>query len=195
MAKFFTVVFGLFSVLRYKEFSAAPIPALNRLAKSILRMSLFITGAIGTSWGSICFFQNFLPGKFLPTQRWFLGGFIGGLWAFLERGSGRSNFLYSARLSMDSLWKVGVKRGWWKGWKNGDVFVFIASLALIQSIYETNPKAVSGGVVRKSLSMLRGDGWVDRAVIKSEEDQEKVDEREVKQESLPMDEEAVKKDA
>lgn len=96
---------------------------------------------------------------------------------------------------MDSLWKVGVKRGWWKGWKNGDVFVFIASLALIQSIYETNPKAVSGGVVRKSLSMLRGDGWVDRAVIKSEEDQEKVDEREVKQESLPMDEEAIKKDA
>ena len=114
------------------------------------------------------------------------------MWAFLERGSGRSNFLYSARLSMDSLWKVGVKRGWWKGVKNGDVLIFIASLAMIQSIYETNPKAISGGVVRKGLSMLRGDGWVDRAVAITDEETEKLKEREVKQESLPVDEEKVK---
>lgn len=135
-----------------------------------------------------------MPGKFLPTQRWFLGGFLGGLFAFLERGSGRSNFLYSARLSMDSAWKVGVKRGWWKGVRNGDTMLFIASLALIQSIYETNPKAISGGVVRKSLSMLRGEGWTDRAVpAASEEVKEKIEEREVKQESAPVDEEKAAK--
>jgi hypothetical protein len=192
VTKFFTIVFGAFSILQYKSFIAEPIPAFNRLAKSILRMSMFITGAIGTSWGSICFFQNYLPRKFLPTQRWFVGGFLGGLWAFLERGSGRSNFLYSARLSMDSLWKVGVKRGWWKGVKNGDVLVFVASLAMIQSIYETNPKAVSGGVVRKSLGMLRGDGWVDRAVVKNEEEKQKLEEREHKQETVPVEEEGKK---
>ena len=95
---------------------------------------------------------------------------------------------------MDSLWKVGVKRGWWKAVKNGDLFVLVASLAVIQGIYETNPKAVSGGAVRKALGMLRGDGWVDRAVVTSEEDEKKLAEREHKQESVPVEEEEEKKE-
>lgn len=150
-------------------------------------MSVFITGAIGTSWGSICFFQNFLPRSVLPTQRWFLGGFAGGLWAFLERKNGRSNFLMSARYSIDSLWKVGVKHNWWKGVKNGDVLVFVASLALIQGIYEVNPKAISGGVIRKGLGMLRGDGWVDRAMVNDTKEDDKImAERDEKNQSVPM---------
>ena len=126
-------------------------------------MSLFITGAIGTSWGSICLFANYLPRTFLPTQRWFLGGFLGGMWAFVARKGERSNFLYSVRLSIDSLWKVGVKRGWWKGVKGGDVFLFVASLALLDAVYEARPKAVRGAVIRKGMGVLRGEGWVDRA--------------------------------
>jgi len=180
-------------LLRYKSFIEHPVPAFNRLAKAILRMSMFVTGAIGTSWASICFFQNFLPRHILPTQRWVLGGALGGVWAFMERKNGRSNFLYTARLSIDSLWKVGVKHGWWRGVKNGDVLLFVASMALIQGIYEADPKAVSGGVIRKSLGMLRGEGWVDRAVVKSdaesEEAKEKLEEREVKTQSLLVDEE------
>jgi len=183
VARFFTIIFTALSVTRYKAFLDSPISALNRLAKSILRMSLFITGAIGTSWGSICLFQNILPRTFLPTQRWFLGGFLGGLWAFLERKSGRSNFMYSARLSIDSLWKVGVKHGWWRGIKNGDVLLVVMSLALINTVYEVDPKAVNGGVVRKGLGMLRGEGWVDRAVGLKEK---KIVEREQKAEGVEV---------
>ena len=69
----------------------------------------------------------------------------------------------SVRLSVDSLWKVGVKRGWWKGVRNGDVWVFVAGLMLLNTVYEVDPKAVSGGMVRKGLGVLRGEGWVDRA--------------------------------
>lgn len=79
-----------------------------------------------------------------------------------------------------------MKRGWWKGVKNGDLFVFVASLALIQGIYEVNPKAISGASLRKGLGILRGDGWVDRAVVKGL-DGEKVEEREVKQQGAPLD--------
>lgn len=151
-------------------------------------MSLFVTGAIGTSWGSICLFQNILPRRVLPTQRFFLGGALGGLWAFLERKGGRSNFLYSARLSIDSLWKVGVKHGWWRGVKNGDVLLFVASLAVIQGVYEVDPKAIDSGVIRKSLGMLRGDGWVDRAVVpaKSDKDEPVLEERAAKDQILPI---------
>ena len=119
-------------------------------------MTMFLSGAIGTAWGAICFFQQFLPRGFLPTQRFFLGGFIGGLWGFLERKSGRAQFLYTARASIDSAWQVSVKRGWVRGIRNGDVWLFVASLAVINSVFELNPSAVSSGVVRQGLSSLRG---------------------------------------
>ncbi|KAK5001145.1 hypothetical protein LTR66_000113 [Elasticomyces elasticus] len=161
--RFFALVFSASSLLSYKKFIAEPMKNFNFLAQRILKMSLFITGAIGTSWGSICFFSNYLPRTTLATQRWFLGGFLGGLWAFVVRRGERSNFLYSARLSLDSFWKVGVKHDWWKGVKGGDVYVFVASLALLNIVYEARPGAVRGGAIRKGMGMLREDGWADRA--------------------------------
>jgi len=169
IARFFTVFFAAMSIAKYKTFLESPVTAFHGLARRILRMSLFISGSIGTSWGSICLFQNFFPRTLLSTQRWFLGGFLGGLWAFLERKGGRSNFLYSTRLSMDSLWKVGVKKGWWKGIRNGDVLLFVASLAMVNILYEISPRSVNSGVARKGLGVLRGEGWVDRAVMSGAE--------------------------
>ncbi|KAF2144847.1 uncharacterized protein K452DRAFT_356220 [Aplosporella prunicola CBS 121167] len=165
VARFFTVIFGVLSLPRYKAFAAAPFTTLNSLAARILRMALFVTGAIGTSWSSICLFQHYLPHSLLPTQRFFVSGALGGLWAVLERKDGRGTFLYSLRLSLASFWKVGIKRGWWRGVRGGDVWLFVASLALLNAVYEVDPKAVSGGALRKSLGMLRGEGWVDRAAV------------------------------
>jgi hypothetical protein len=168
VARLFTVYFTAMSLARYRTFLDAPISTVNSLAKSILRMSLFISGAIGTGWGSVCLFQNFLPRTFMPTQRWFLGGFLGGLWAFLERKKGRTNFTYTLRMSIDSLWRVGVKRGWWRGIKNGDVLLFVLSLATVNVLYEISPRTVNSGVARKGLGVLRGEGWVDRATLPKE---------------------------
>ncbi|OQO10880.1 hypothetical protein B0A48_04181 [Cryoendolithus antarcticus] len=156
VVKFFTLIYGAFALLAYKALLKTPLPFLNRLSARILRISVFITGAIGTSWGSICLFNHILPRTFLPTQRWFLGGFLGGLWAFVARQKERGNFLYSLRVSIDSLWKVGRKRGWWKGVKNGDVLVFVASLALMNVVYEARAGAVKGAVVVKGMELMRG---------------------------------------
>jgi hypothetical protein len=75
-------------------------------------------------------------------------------------------------LSIDSLWKVGRKRGWWKGISNGDVFLFVASLALMNAVYEARPAAVKGGAVRKGMGVMRGEGWVDKAQAKNDETKE-----------------------
>ncbi|MCJ1228315.1 hypothetical protein MMC12_004976 [Toensbergia leucococca] len=179
LVKFFALIFSVFALPRYKSFIDGPTKELNALAKRILLMTAFITGSIGTSWGSICLFQQLLPRTFLSTQRFFWGGFLGGLWGFLERKNGRGTFLMSVRLSIDSLWKVGVKRGWWKGVKNGDVWVFVAGMMLLNVVYEVDPKAVSGGVLRKGIGMLRGDGWVDRAAAGVERKTERGTEGEV----------------
>lgn len=169
MAKFWTLIYAVFALPRYRSLIDAPLPFLNAFAARVLRTTLYLTSAIGTAWSSICLLQQILPGNVLPTSRWFLSGFLAGMWGFVERGSGRSGFLYSARMSIDSLWKVGQKRGWWKGVKNGDVLLFTVCIALTNVIYERDPKAVPSGVIRKALGVLRGDGWVDRAVALEDE--------------------------
>lgn len=64
--------------------------------------------------------------------------------------------MYSVRLSIDSLWKVGVKRGFWKGFDGGDVAVFVAGLAVLNVVYEKR-RAVIGGVAGKGVGWLRGE--------------------------------------
>lgn len=58
---------------------------------------------------------------------------------------------------MDSVWKVGVKRGWWKSLKGGDVCLFVAALAVVNAVYTKDHNAVPGGAVRRVLAGLRGE--------------------------------------
>jgi hypothetical protein len=142
----------------YKRFLNSPISSLNRLSKTILKTTAAISGAIGASWGSICLFAAIFPRNFLPKSRFFLGGFLGGCFQFLDRtAAGRVNSLYAARVSVDSLWKVGVKHGWWRGVKGGDLMVFVAALALLNAVYELREKAVEDQGMKMMVKLLRGD--------------------------------------
>lgn len=64
--------------------------------------------------------------------------------------------MYSVRLSLDSAWKVGVKRGLWKGVGGGEVGLFVLGLAAIGAVYEIDREAVRGSMVRKGVGWLRG---------------------------------------
>jgi hypothetical protein len=150
-------VFTIISIPRYKLFYNKPLNSLNKLGRTVLKMSTFFAGTVGTSWGSICLFQHLLPRNALPTQRFFLGGFLGGLWAFLVKDSRRSDFLLFFRLSVESAWKVGMKRGLWKGFKGGDVWLFVVSLAIVNMVYTKDTEAVRGGLFRKAVAGLRGE--------------------------------------
>lgn len=162
MARFFAILYGALSLLRFSALKAAPGKFLASLAMRIGQSSLFLTGAIGTAWASICAMQRVLPGRMLRTERWFIGGFIAGLWGAVERPG---NFGASARVSIDSVWKVGKKRGWWRGAPGADVACFAAGLALVGVVYERKPEAVDSAALRKALGVLRGEGWVDRAAV------------------------------
>ena len=63
---------------------------------------------------------------------------------------------------MDSMWKVGKKRGWWRGIKGGDVGVFVVGLAVMNSVYEREREAVQGALMRRGLGFLRGEGVGER---------------------------------
>lgn len=65
--------------------------------------------------------------------------------------------MYSVRLSLDSVWNVGVKRGWWRGVRGGEVGLFVLGLAALGAVYEVDREAVRGGMVRKGVGWLRGE--------------------------------------
>ena len=157
LARFFTIVFSLFALPRYKKYLANPSKEFNRLAKFILAATASISASIGTSWGMICLFQSILPRNVLPTQRWFWGGFTSGFWAFLLKEQGRSQFLYSFRMSAESMWKLGVKKGYWRPGRTGDVWLGVAGLVLLNAVYDHNPDAFTSTIFRRGLKMMRGD--------------------------------------
>ncbi|KAE8453631.1 hypothetical protein EG329_009142 [Mollisiaceae sp. DMI_Dod_QoI] len=167
LARFFTILFTILSLPSYATFYSKPITSLNHLASLILRYSAFVSGAIGTSWAAICLFQSLLPRHVLATQRFFLGGFLGGIWGYVVRKQARGEFLFALRASLDSVWKVGRKRGWWRGFRGGDVWIFVVSLGVINAVYERDypGKAIKSKVVRKGVSFLRGDGEEERRVV------------------------------
>ena len=72
--------------------------------------------------------------------------------------------LYMTRLSMDSVWKVGVKRGWWKSLKGGDVWLFVAALAVVNAVYTKDHNAIKGGAVRRVIAGLRGESAALRSI-------------------------------
>ncbi|KAL2274962.1 hypothetical protein FJTKL_02628 [Diaporthe vaccinii] len=164
LTRFFLLIYSAFLVPRYKALYNFPFTTLNKLVVNALRMSAFVTGSISSAWASICFFQTWLPRSFLATQRFFLGGFLAGFWAWVERKQGRGVFLYSARASVDSLWKVGVKRRWWKAMKAGDVWVFVLAVMLTGAVYERDARAVREDSWRKGISWIRGQGFRDWAI-------------------------------
>lgn len=172
MGRFFLVFYSLLMLPRYKALYHAPLTVLTGLLARTLRLSGFVTGAISTAWASICLFQAWLPRTFLPTQRFFFGGFLAGLWGFLERKQGRSVFLYSARTSLDSLWKVGVKRRWWKAMRGGDLWVFVLALAITGAVYEKDVRAIREGNWRKGVSWVRGTSWRDWEVEEADDQEE-----------------------
>lgn len=190
LARFFLMVYSAFMVPRYKAFYHYPVTTLSRLFARALRMSAFVTGSISAAWASICFFQNWFPRSFLSTQRFFLGGFLAGFWALVERKQGRGVFLYSARVSVDSLWKVGIKRRWWKAMRAGDVWVFVLAVMITGMVYERDAQCVREESWRKGISWMRGQGFRDWALEEDddedeqeEEEQEEVEEVEVHQTS------------
>ncbi|KPI43185.1 uncharacterized protein AB675_6956 [Cyphellophora attinorum] len=186
LLRFFTIYYGALSVVMSpQKFLPAQnnlLPQLNKLSQQIFRTTTALTGAIGVSWASICLFQQIFPRKFLPQFRFVLGGFLGGLFQIVEGNSsaGYANSMYAARTSVDSLWKVGVKRGWWRGVKGGDVYVLVAAMAVLNVCWD-----VGGERLRREQRMLRV-----LKVLRGEVELG-LGEKKVKKESVPGESEAV----
>ncbi|KAL8280843.1 hypothetical protein RQP46_006847 [Phenoliferia psychrophenolica] len=143
-AKFFGALSILGAGVRWQKFLKDPESGIYRAVLSTITSSTFLSLSIGTAWATICLFQSYLPSAFLPTKRFYMQGFIAGLWVALVdvglNGAGRATDLgvYSARLALQVCWDVWVKQGKVKNIRNGDVLYFGLSMGVLLSIFEVS---------------------------------------------------------
>ncbi|KAL4880821.1 hypothetical protein BJY04DRAFT_190873 [Aspergillus karnatakaensis] len=161
LARLFTALTFARSLLNLKAWLNHPISAVNALSKQVITQTAVLSAAIGTTWGTVCLWNNILPRSILPTQRFYLSGALAGIpFAFLGNNN-RSIFLYFFRQAVDSAWKAGVKRGLWNGWRGGEVWLFVVAWAVLGSSMDCRPNSVQGPSARKLLAWMRGEGFVD----------------------------------
>lgn len=160
LARFITTVTLALTILRFKAFAAQPLASLSAISKRIITLTAVLSTAVGSAWGSLCMWNTLLSRTTLPTKRFYLSGALGGLpFAFLANN--RSTALYFFRAAIDSAWKTGVKRGFWKGVKGGDLWIVVLSWAVLGTILESYPEAIEGRGIQKGLAWLKGEGFAD----------------------------------
>ncbi|KAK4697199.1 hypothetical protein P7C70_g8248, partial [Phenoliferia sp. Uapishka_3] len=141
-AKFFGVLSLLGTALRWRKFTKDPESGVYHAVASTITSSAFVSLSIGTAWSTICLFQAYLPRSFLPTRRFYIQGFLAGLWVSLVNfgagGASRATDLgmYAARLAIQCFWEGRVKRGKIRNIRNGEVIYFALSMGALMSIYE-----------------------------------------------------------
>jgi len=158
IGKTMTMYYGIFSILRIRAAVKQPIAFMANLLQQILKVTAVVVGSIAGTWGSICFFNSYLPKSFMPRSRFFLGGALGGCLSVIDRSpTGHENAMYVTRMSVDSLWKVGVKHRWWKGIKGGDVYIFVVALAALNMLYDAQRPTFAQDRTMVAVKLLRGD--------------------------------------
>ncbi|KAJ1030534.1 hypothetical protein NDA16_001443 [Ustilago loliicola] len=155
-AKFVAVFTALTQLLSYKKVLKDPETALFKFALAVVQGATVISGSIGTAWGLTCFFQHYLPRTVLPTQRYFLNGFLSSVFILAVPKARRAQLgSYVTRQSLDAGYAVAKRRGWWKPVPQGDTILLALGLATLTALYETRPKAVESSI-RKSIWLLFG---------------------------------------
>ncbi|KAF2863912.1 hypothetical protein K470DRAFT_254779 [Piedraia hortae CBS 480.64] len=150
IVKVFTIIYTALALLSYRKYKTKGLSeTLNTLAARILKAALLATGSTATCWGSACLFANYLPRRALPTKRWYLSGFLAGMWAVVAPKE-RAMFTYSARVALQSALDVARKKGYLKRQRGLEVMLFTVALACTGCVVETDSKSLRSNLLVKT---------------------------------------------
>ena len=126
--------------------------------RSFLVYPFFLSAVVPLPETPLWLIVNSLPKNFIPEFRFFLGAAVSSGIAIVDRSAtGHENAMYTTRLSLDSLWKVGRKRGWWKGVRGGDVGMFVVALAVFSILFDAQRSLFAKDSSMLLIRLLRGD--------------------------------------
>ncbi|KAM0789497.1 hypothetical protein ACM66B_000316 [Microbotryomycetes sp. NB124-2] len=172
-SKFFGALSFVGMLTRWKKLMKQPEEAIYNATLSTVSSSAFLSLALGTAWGSICAFQHYLPGRLLPTKRFYVQGFLAGLWVWLVPAARRVDLgLYSLRIALQCAWDVAVSRGKARNIPGGELLYFSVAMGILMSCHDRDPALLQSRLVKASLKRIGGPGQVERAELHREVGQE-----------------------
>lgn len=93
----------------------SPETAVSSALSSTITSAASLSLSIGTAWSTICLFQHYLPNNFIPTKRFYLQGFLAGLWSYILPVQRATDLgMYTARMAIQTAWDVGVIQRKWR---------------------------------------------------------------------------------
>lgn len=108
---------------------------LKDLTRAILRSSAFLSFYGATAWYIPCVLRHY----FKSDKTWFyrVNGIVSGSMLFLESPSKRVEIaLYCFPRAIESFWNDGVRRGWFKNIKNGEILYFSLSAGVLMTLFD-----------------------------------------------------------
>lgn len=158
LARILTVVTAVICSKKLKALISQPIITINDLSRRIISWTAVLSLSAGSAWGSLCMWNVLLSRSTLPTKRFFLSGALAGL-PFALVDSKKDAYLSLFREALTSASKVGAKRG--QGMRGAELWLIVASWAVLGAILDSRPTAIDDKTLKKSLSWLKGNGYAD----------------------------------
>ncbi|KAJ3226434.1 hypothetical protein HK099_004887 [Clydaea vesicula] len=135
---FMTVVFKI------DKFVKDPKNTLLIVTKSILRSTLFLASYVTVAFSSVCYFRRIFGGD--KIWMYYVNGFLAGSTVLLEAPGRRLELaLYCFPRALESFFNCGVKKGWFRNIKNGELIYFGLSMATMMTLYQHDPESIHDG--------------------------------------------------
>ena len=116
-------------------FTSSPLISLRFIIKNTLRSCFFLSGYCTLAWYVTCLSRNAFNKELKAA--FFVNGLVSGMASLLEPPRRRIELgMYCLPRALESIWKIGLKSGMWKTVKNGDVYMFCASMAVMMKLYQ-----------------------------------------------------------
>ncbi|KAK4054664.1 hypothetical protein OIO90_003476 [Microbotryomycetes sp. JL221] len=176
-SKFFGALALVGMLTRWKKLLRQPEELIYNATLSTLSSSAFLSLSLGTAWGTICAFQHYIPNKLLPTKRFYIQGFLAGLWVSLVPAARRVDLgLYSMRIALQCAWDVAVSRNRVKNIPGGELLYLSFAMGVLMSCHDLNPALLKSRLVKASLRRLGGPSKGERDSVQRQVIQENEEE-------------------
>ncbi|KAI8873629.1 hypothetical protein GQ42DRAFT_160425 [Ramicandelaber brevisporus] len=128
----------------YKRAMKNPLQSAGKWFVSSARSTTLLASIATGCFAVLCASRRTIGYDAFPA--YLLNGFVGGLFIFVEAPSRRTELgMYMLLRAIESQWDLGIKKGWWRAVKGGQLVYSALSVGVLMSLYQHDPSSIRSG--------------------------------------------------
>ncbi|KAI8873186.1 hypothetical protein GQ42DRAFT_118297 [Ramicandelaber brevisporus] len=134
----------LMMLFNLKRAARDPAGTALHLLKATSRSTLFFSLVVCACFNVLCASRRTIGYDAFPA--FLLNGLIAGSYIFIEPSSRRTELgMYMLLRAIESQWDLGIKKGWWRAVKGGQLVYSALSVGVLMSLYQHDPSSIRSG--------------------------------------------------